>query len=349
MIFCKIIIYTITPCLTQRPVLLELTTENASEYLGSRLEASGARDWRIVSLGGGVSNTVLLAESKGRRWVIKQSLGKLRVEEEWLADRSRIHREAAAMKRLAPVLPLEAVPEIVFTDEANCIYAMAAAAEGARDWKSHLLEGDVDPGIGCIAGSILSAQIGATWESEECRKEFGDLRCFDQLRLDPYYRFLARRHTDLAPAMEKCIALCQEHRYCLVHGDFSPKNLLVRGEVVTVIDFEVIHYGNPAFDAAFLIHHLLLKSVHRPEWGSSYADTARWFWNALIAGYPGEAEQLRSDTMQHLGCLFLARVDGKSPAEYLTPAQRERVRVLARGMIQNRARDVEEAFGRVLG
>jgi len=327
--------------------LLELTIENASEYLSPRPEACTAGPWRISALGGGVSNTVLLAEGVGRKWVLKQSLGKLRVKEDWFADRDRIHRECSAMVMLKPLLPGGSVPAVIFHDMENCIYAMEAV-DGARDWKSLLLGGSIDPEAASEAGRILAAQMRASWQSPEWEEKFGDQGCFDQLRLDPYYRFTAARHPDLAEAFESCIASCRRARQSLVHGDFSPKNLLVRGSQMTLIDFEVIHYGDPAFDVAFLLNHLLLKSVHRPECGRRYAGCGSAFWKELESGYPGDARELLQSTMKHLGCLFLARVDGKSPAEYLTASGREQVRRLAREMILEPASEVEEAFARVL-
>jgi len=74
---------------------MELRAANAADYLkgrGIELDAP-----RISELGGGVSNTVLLVESGERRFVLKQSLGKLRVEQEWLADRERIFREDSCL------------------------------------------------------------------------------------------------------------------------------------------------------------------------------------------------------------------------------------------------------------
>ena len=269
---------------------------------------------------------VLLAESgSGRRWVFKQALGRLRVAEEWLADRTRIHREAAAMRALAPLLPEGAVPRVTFEDRENFIYAMEAAAPDAEDWKTRLLRGERDAEVARQAARILAAigKRGAWW-----REEFGDQHCFEQLRLDPYYRFTASRHPDLREAFEEAIAMARRP-LAMVHGDFSPKNLLVSVErQVTLIDFEVIHYGDPAFDAAFLLNHLLLKGAR--ELGLACARELREFDAPAV--------------IRHLGCLHLARVDGKSPAEYLTETERVRARAAAREMILYPPKTIEEIF-----
>ena len=285
-------------------------------------------EWRARLLGGGVSNVVLLAESPARRLVFKQALGQLRVEEVWLADRVRIHREAASMRALAPLLPPGAVPHVVFEDRDNFIYAMEAAPLEAEDWKTRLLRGERDPRIARAAAQILVALAEKTADGPRWREEFGDQHCFEQLRLDPYYRFTASRHSDLRNAFEEATALARRP-LAMVHGDFSPKNLLVSPDgAVTLIDFEVIHFGDPAFDAAFLLNHLLLKGAR--EMGLVCARELAGFETAAV--------------IRHLGCLHLARVDGKSPAEYLSKTRRAEVRAAARDMIAHPPKSIEEIF-----
>ena len=310
-----------------------LTVENAREYLAER-GWDGAREAQIAPLGGGVSNTVLLAESDAGRIVCKQALEKLRVEAEWRSRPDRTLREADAMEALAPLLPPGAVPRIVFIDRPNCIYAMEAAPDSATDWKTALLQGKADPAVGAAAGGILSGMIRATFGSEAWEARFGDQTVFDELRLDPYYRYTAARHPDCASHFE---ALLASRRVSLVHGDWSPKNLLVAEGGVTAIDFEVVHYGDPCFDTGFLLCHLLMKSIHLPAHASDFQRCADAFWSALDLPW----EWMWPGTMAHLGGLLLARADGKSPAEYLTGAERDQLRRLAKRLIFQPAESIE--------
>ena len=113
------------------------------------------------------------------------------------------------------------------------------------------------------------------------------------------------------------------------------------------IDFEVIHYGDPSFDVAFLLNHLLLKSMHLPGWATRYAALASRFRDALLEEAPGEAAWIEPAACRHLGCLLLARIDGKSPAEYITGEEsKQRVRDLAEGLILDPPDTVAEAFER---
>lgn len=303
---------------------------------------------RIIPLAGGVSNTVLLVEAGGRSFVVKQALPQLRVQAEWLCDRRRIRRESAALQVLSPVLPPGSVPSVLFDDPANCAFAMSAAPASAETWKAGLLRGECDGSIAEQVGHILAALIRSTEGSSELNSRFGDIAIFDQLRLDAYYRYTAGRHPDLAPWFESLIADCTGRRFCIVHGDFSPKNFLVDGNAVVVIDWECVHYGNPAFDAAFLLNHLLLKSYHLPAQAADFAALGLRFRNAVASGIPS-MPWLEEATIRHLSGLLLARMDGKSPVEYITDtALKDRIRGFARGLIAQPPRTIAEVFDRRL-
>jgi 5-methylthioribose kinase len=312
--------------------VFELSTGNAAEYLERRGVTRGAA--RITELGGGVSNTVLLVETSERQFVLKQALGKLRVQDDWFSDRERVFRESAAMRWFTPYLPAGSVPEVLFEDRQNGLFAMSAAPREAETWKALLMRGECEAGVAEAVGRMLASLVSASWRDRDSEREFGDQTVFDQLRLDPYYRTTALRHPDLGPHFERLIRESSVRRVSLVHGDWSPKNFLVSSGAVTAIDFEVIHFGDPSFDSAFLLNHLLLKSFYRPEWSREFGRLAGTFWEAYRAGLPPECDWIETATLNHLGSLLLARLDGKSPAEYITDlALRERIRQFARRMI----------------
>jgi 5-methylthioribose kinase len=317
--------------------LIELSASNAASYL--------ERPCHIRELGGGISNTVLLAECPEERIVLKQSLGKLRVEQEWLSERSRIFREAAALRTLDRLLPAGSVPQVLREDRENYILVMSAAPAEAKMWKSLLFEGSISTATAGRIGSILGMMIARTWNSPECESLFGDQTVFDQLRIDPYYRSTALRHPDLATHFERLIAASKRRRVSLVHGDWSPKNFLVDGDNVMAIDFEVIHFGDPSFDAAFLLNHLLLKSYRFPRWRDQFQSAAQEFWRTLMEFLPPKCDWFEQATIEHLGCLLLARIDGKSPAEYITDGGlKETIRHAARSIIVNPPASVLDVF-----
>ena len=319
-------------------MMFELSAASVCDYLARRgIELRNAEE-----LGGGVSNIVVLAETSCGRIVLKQSLEKLRVADEWLSDRGRIFREAEAMRVLRPLLPSGAVPEALFEDESRFLFAMSGAPAEAMPWKQRLMAGAASVEDGRRAAAILGRLIAGTWGSAEAAERFGDQTVFNQLRIDPYYRTTAARHPGLGKYFDALIETSAGRRVALVHGDFSPKNLLVWDDRMMAIDFEVIHYGDPSFDAAFLLNHLLIKSN---VCKGPVRECARAFWAALAGFIPAEASWFESATIAHLGGLLLARVDGKSPVEYVREeAMKNRLRGLAREMITSPPKRIEEIF-----
>lgn len=313
----------------------ELSVENAADWL--RRHDLPCADVRFAELGGGISNKVILAEAPGFRAVLKQSLGQLRTQQGWFSDRNRIFREAAAMRWNAQA---GRVPRILFEDPETFTIAMEAAPAGAEMWKTLLFRGEASTDTARAAGLALGSMISTSWNNAEAERIFGDQTVFDQLRIDPYYRFTAGRRPEAADYIHNLIAQSASRRVSLVHGDFSPKNLLVHGDSVWVIDWEVTHYGDPAFDIGFLLNHLLMKTIALPHHAAKIAGLADTFLDALSP----EATGLIPAAFEHLPALLLARVDGKSPAEYLDAPMRERAASLALNLMRKPA----SSFGEVL-
>jgi aminoglycoside phosphotransferase (APT) family kinase protein len=290
----------------------------------------------------------VLIETDSQRLVLKQSLAKLRVKEDWFSDRDRIFREAAALERLSAVLPAGSIPGVLFTDRENFAFAMTAAPPGAVSWKELLLRGEISIATAEAVATIHGRMIGATWHESSWAKEFGDIAVFDQLRLDPYYRFTAYRHPNLGPAFDRALARSRSAE-CLVHGDWSPKNMMVAGSSVMAIDFEVVHYGDPAFDVAFMMNHFLLKLFHTPNYAAQFAAIANAYVTTLSKLLPRGAGWLEQGAIEHLAPLLLARIDGKSPVEYIRDASTaDRVRRFARVLIAEPEPTLERIFQRAV-
>jgi 5-methylthioribose kinase len=305
----------------------------------------------IRELGGGVSNTVLLVEGKPSgdeeiRWVVKQSLERLRVQDDWRSERRRIFREAEAIQALSPVLGQRAVPQVVHIDHENYLFIMTAAPPGSVTWKEALLDGRVDMGVARQAGTLLALMITSSQHDPSFRRVFAERTVFDQLRVDPYYRTTAARHHDVRPVIEKLIEDSWQIRTAIVHGDYSPKNLLVQGNDIFLIDFEVVHWGDPAFDAGFLLNHLFVKAFHQLRLGQLYFSAVREFWKELLRGTEKAAlGDFENMTLRHLGALMLARIDGKSPVEYIRDGMtKERVRRFAKRLLLEGPRRLEETL-----
>lgn len=335
-----------------------LSESNAVDYLlGEGLVShQQAGSASVRELGGGVSNIVVRVDFAGRSdgVVIKQSLPRLRVEQEWLADQARIHREASALRYLEGVLPPLTLPSVVHEDPDNFLFVMTAAPEQARTWKDDLLSGRVDIQVAAQVGRLLAVMHQHSAMPDDAvpsnLREFADQSCFVQLRVDPYHRATAQAHSDLSDDIEAEAQSMLGRRLCLVHGDYSPKNVMVSptdgGPSAFLLDFEVVHLGNPVFDLAFMLNHLTLKAIHRADLASEYNAAGTAFWSAYCSGAPTFANhpiQIQRETIRQMGVLLLARIDGKSPAEYITTdAHKSVARRLARTILGEEVRSLSD-------
>lgn len=327
---------------------MQLTAENAVAAADSYGLLNGPRAPTVSDLSaGGVSNAVFKLESDSGCLVLKQPLARLRVPTEWRIDRVRVFREAAGMRLWGQLVARDAVPVVHFVDKANYILAMGCAPAGYGNWKQQLLAGRLDPAAARALGLMLADWQRAGRGDAELPARLPATDTFVQGRLEPYFGDrLRRRHPDRAAALAALSTDLLAGRVCLVHGDYSPKNVLVGdGGSVWLLDFEICHFGHPAFDPAFMLTHLMLKSQHLPDAASGYVGLAREFWNSYRGRLgPWLIPDQESATVRCLGGLLMARVDGQSPAEYLAdPAARRRVIDLGRRLLVGAPDSVESA------
>jgi len=306
------------------------TLFNAST-IGPLLRSRGIVSGTVYArpLSGGVSNVVLAVEADGRQIVVKQSLERLRVAAEWSAPRRRILAEAAGL-RVAALVDPRTVPAVLDVDPSNMLLVLEMAPEGTADWKYDLMRGVIDSNFARQVGNITGKLHAATWDSELPSELAEDPAAFEALRLSPYHEAAAVALPDLSGAIREVADRIRTTNRCLVHGDFSPKNILRlpgASPHAWLIDFEVAHRGDPTFDVAFLLSHLMMKSVHRYPDATSYDGAADKFLSAYVQYHPLPDP---AELLQQMGCLLLARVVGKSPAEYLSDAERRHVLELGR-------------------
>ncbi len=317
--------------------MLELTADNALDYLRAQGRI-GPGPASVRAYGWGVSNIVLRVETPERVFVLKQSRPQLRTRDAWFSDLDRVYREQEVMQALYPLLPPPTVPEVLFTDRPNYVFAMSHAPEGSRVWKEMLLAGEVDPAVGERAGLILGRMHEATARDTGLVEPFRDHTAFVQLRVDPFYRRIQERRPEVARAVGPLIAEMLTRKEALCHGDYSPKNILVHDRGFTLVDYETAHFGDPTMDLGFFLSHLLLKAVKRHREAERFVELTRALWR----GYGAEVRfrplaELQARGIAHLGVCLLARIDGTSPVDYLPEEpKREAVRRLGRRLLLER-------------
>lgn len=330
--------------------MLELTAQNAAEILHARGHLPSTTDVHVRELSGGVSNAVFLIETPTDRFVVKQARGKLRVQADWQCSVERIWREVDVLRAFYGILKPDPdslpklVPDVLWTDRELYAYAMTAAGADSRPWKELLLAGESAIDVADDAAYLLADIHGQTWHEPYVLERFSDRTYFAQLRLEPYYLAAAESYFPLREPLSDLVDQTWRERHALVHGDFSPKNILIGTPPFFLIDFEVGHYGDPAFDVGFFLTHLVLKTIHLPGSREFLFESIRRFWHVyfttlreiwgqevlergpeLCAGLP----PLEHRCIQHLAGCLVARVHGKSPVDYLTPPEQQRAVQLA--------------------
>lgn len=278
----------------------------------------------VEVLTGGVSCVVLAVSSVDRELVVKQALPELKTKAKWVADQRRAIVEADAMQIYHAITP-DNVPELIDCDEANFTLTMSRLPRSCTNWKVDLLEGRIHPEMGERLGRVLAAWHNATAADSKIKAKFMEGELFEQLRVSPFYRAVAGKNQNLQPVINTLIDEITTEKTALVHGDFSPKNILATAEQSPVVlDFEVAHTGNPVFDLAFLSAHLLCKIIATDEPGDKerLADTANGFFGAY---QQSSRVTICENLPKHISLIALARVEGVSPVNYLSAEQAERL------------------------
>jgi 5-methylthioribose kinase len=335
---------------------LVLDIENADNLL-RYLRASeriGRQETPIFcALRGGVSNkTVLLRRPDGTCWVLKQALPKLRVQADWFSDPSRIRVEANALRFLPLITPTNTIPKLLFEDPGQYLLAMEAIPEPHENWKERLLGGKLDRDFVSQFGRLLASIHGRSYElREQLFPIFENRVFFETLRLEPYYQFTGERVPEAASFLDDVIAANRTHCVTLVHGDYSPKNVLLFQDRLILLDHEVVHVGDPAFDLGFSLTHLLSKGLHLKEHRSAFLDAAVEYWK-VYQSQTGSApwfKGVETRAMSNTIACLLARTSGRSPLEYLADDERRQQKAAALHLIRHRPDTLPalvEEFGR---
>lgn len=290
----------------------------------------------ITPLSGGVSCDVFRVETPSGTLCAKRALPRLRVATVWEAPTRRSHFEVEWLS-VARVAGLN-VPRVVAEWEDQHLFFMEWFPPAENPvWKAELAAGRIDPGFAAAVGRAIAAIHSATQGDAAIAARFATDDLFAALRIEPYLLHTARAHPDLAAIIEGIAATTQATRAALVHGDVSPKNILCGRAGPVLIDAECAWYGDPAFDLAFCCTHMLLKGVWHPQWEPQTAAA----FDALHSAYldavtPALRGGIEARAIALLAAILLARIDGRSPVEYLTQdADRNRVRRAARQLLQD--------------
>ena len=317
--------------------MIELNPENVVAYLQSQGRI-GSEPVQVELFGWGVSNAVFRIATPDSVFVLKQSRPQLRTHDSWFSDIARVYREQEVMQVLHPLLPPLTVPEVLFSDRENFVFAMSHAPAESQVWKAILLEGHVDLAVGELAGHVLGRIHQATAADPKLIEGFRDHKVFVQLRVDPFYRCIQERRPEIESAVQPIIDRMLSLKESLCHGDYSPKNILVHDRGFTLVDYETAHYGDSTMDLGFFLSHLVLKAIKNHVLREQYFELSRAFWRGYFAEVSFRAAtELEAWGIEHFAACALARIDGTSPVDYIrVENKRELVRRLGRQILLDR-------------
>lgn len=290
----------------------------------------------LTPLTGGVSSNIFRLDLGDRTCCLKQALPKLKVAKDWIVPVERVFAEIGWLQTAGRIVPGH-VPEVLGVDRETKSFVMAFLPPAYPNWKRELLDGRVDPEIAAQLGAILGRIHAATAGDMEIAARFANDDTFHAIRLEPYLEEAARQHPEVAAALRSLIARTAGTREALVHGDVSPKNILLGPAGPVLLDAECAWYGDPAFDVAFCLNHFLLKAARAPNALPALMTS----FAKLVGHYAPHVAWTNPDVLFErvaslLAGLLLARVDGKSPVEYLDESRRARVRRAAIALIARR-------------
>ncbi len=271
-------------------------------------------------LAGGVSSDIFRVDIEGGRTLaVKRSIPRLRVAAEWLAPVERAAGEVRWLRLVRAINPRLA-PEVLAELPEASVFAMSFLDPADHPvWKDMMARGLVDPAFAAAVGRDLVLIHGRTAGRAEIAGAFATDDCFFALRTSPFLLFTAERHGDVAPRLRALAADLANSKIALMHGDVSPKNILVGPDGPVFLDAECVAYGDPAFDIAFCLTHLLLKTVWLRDCREAVMVSFQALWEAYRLGVDWEeSAALETRAAGLVSALLLARVDGKSPAPYLT-------------------------------
>ncbi len=280
----------------------------------------------LTPIVGGVSSYIYVVDDGDHRFVVKQARPKLAVRDEWYADPVRNYYEQLYMRYVKKFLP-SAVPTVEYSGDGY--FTMEYLGCNFANWKTLLIEGNVSREHAEVAGTTLGMIHKHSQGDANVAGEFDTTDNFHLLRTDPHLLTIARRHPEIRDVVEKEATRLDSTQECLVHGDFSPKNILFDGPRFVLVDCEVAWFGDPAFDLAYLAHHLLLKSLYHSPRELGIRELVEGFFAAYYKACGTEEElsaerDIRAARLTIM--LLLARIDGKSPVDYLDEPSQEHVR-----------------------
>ena len=296
-----------------------------------------SKNYKIEKLSGGVSSDIWKITNENHIFCLKKAKKKLDVKEDWFVPIERNIYEYKWYNEVNKLIP-NIAPQVIYSDTKNFFFIMEYFDEMKFPlWKKELLKSKVNIKFSQSVAQNLSFIHLNSFNNNNLKSKFDTIKLFEDLRIDPYIRFTATIHDDIKNKLLDIANNLNNKKITLVHGDISPKNILINNDKPIFLDAECAWYGDPAFDFAFCINHLILKSIKLPKVKELLSKSFRILSDTYLMNVKWEDPKLfEKRTILILSALMLARIDGKSPVEYINSNyEKQFVRSFAKSIIQN--------------
>ncbi len=294
----------------------------------------------------GVSSDIWYVKTENNKeFCIKRALNKLTVKEDWYAPVDRSNFEVYYFKACKKIIP-ESFPKILGHDKKKYILAMEwYEANDFKVWKEKLLNKEININDAKKISDILVKKHNYFYNNSHYKKKFENSKTFYSIRIEPYLIFTSKNYPEQSKKFIDAANSLSLHKKTIIHGDFSPKNILISKDYPVILDAETACWGDPVFDLAFCNNHIILKSILHNKYKKNYMLLSQ----KLIKNYIQQIKwENKNDFIQRflklLPLLMLARLDGKSPVEYFKDNHKNKSRLLALSLIRNELKSINEFF-----
>ncbi len=293
----------------------------------------------------GVSSDIWHVKTSTNEYCIKRALAKLTVKEDWFAPVDRSKFEVKYFHYCKKIEP-NSFPKILGYDEKNFILAMEwFDNKKFIVWKKRLLEKSISLKDGKRIGKLLGIIHKFFYKKKKYKKIFLNDNTFYDIRIEPYLVFTSKFYPEFSEYYKTTIDLLKKNKSTVIHGDFSPKNILLGKNYPVILDAETACWGNPAFDLAFLNNHIILKSILNKEIFQNYLKLGKNILETYMANFPiVNNKKFIKNFIILQALLILARVDGKSPVEYFKNKHKNLARNFAKNLLLNNSKNLNNFY-----
>ena len=306
---------------------------------------SKSQKYNFKKITDGVSSDIWHVKTSNNEYCIKRALAKLTVKEDWFAPIERNNFEANYFTNCKSIIP-KSFPTLLGHDKKNFILALEWFDNNKFVvWKKKLLEKSISLKDGKRIGRLLGIVHKYYYKKKKFKKIFLNDKTFYAIRIEPYLVFTSKFYPELLSYYKSTIAFLTKNQNTVIHGDFSPKNILIGKNYPIILDAETACWGNPIFDLAFLNNHIILKSILNKDIFKSYLNLSKSFLETYLSHFPiiNTKNYLKKFIILQ-ALLILARVDGKSPVEYFNNKNKILARNLAKRIISKKIYNLNNLF-----